>query len=36
MKDGWFTEYSTMWPGMGMSLKVKNVLYQAKSDFQVR
>jgi hypothetical protein len=22
MKDGWFTEYSTMWPGMGMSLKV--------------
>jgi spermidine synthase len=34
MKDGWFTELSTMWPGMGMSLKVEEILYQARSDFQ--
>ncbi|KAL6756017.1 spermidine synthase [Haematococcus lacustris] len=32
--DGWFKETSPMWPGMAMTLKVKNVLYQAKSDFQ--
>ncbi len=36
MKDGWFTEYSTMWPGMGMSLKVEEILLQKRSDFQVR
>eukprot|EP00199_Chlamydomonas_sp_CCMP681_P002840 CAMPEP_0119108916 /NCGR_PEP_ID=MMETSP1180-20130426/16180_1 /TAXON_ID=3052 ORGANISM="Chlamydomonas cf sp, Strain CCMP681" /NCGR_SAMPLE_ID=MMETSP1180 /ASSEMBLY_ACC=CAM_ASM_000741 /LENGTH=313 /DNA_ID=CAMNT_0007094593 /DNA_START=128 /DNA_END=1069 /DNA_ORIENTATION=+ len=34
MKDGWFTEYSTMWPGMGMSLKVDEILFQGQSDFQ--
>jgi len=34
MKDGWFTELSTMWPGMGMSLKVKEILHQGKSEFQ--
>lgn len=25
-----------MWPGQGLSLKVKDVLYKARSDFQVR
>jgi hypothetical protein len=25
-----------MWPGQGMSLKVKEVLYEAKSQYQVR
>jgi hypothetical protein len=24
-----------MWPGQGLSLKVSEVLYQAKSNFQV-
>lgn len=36
VKGGWFTELSTMWPGQGMSLKVKDVLFRGKSDFQVR
>jgi spermidine synthase len=34
VKNGWFTELSTMWPGMGLSLKVKEVLYKGRSDFQ--
>lgn len=25
-----------MWPGQGLSLKVKEILYRGKSDFQVR
>lgn len=36
MKDGWFTELSTMWPGQGMSFKVNEVIHTARSDFQVR
>lgn len=35
-KGGWFTEVSSMWPGQGLSLKVDEVLFQGKSDFQVR
>lgn len=35
-KDGWFTELSTMWPGQGMSFKVNEVVFNGKSDFQVR
>jgi spermidine synthase len=34
-KDGWFTELGSMWPGQGLSLKVKEVLYKGKSKFQV-
>jgi hypothetical protein len=34
--EGWFTELSSMWPGQGLSLKVKDVLFRGKSDFQVR
>eukprot|EP00798_Chlamydomonas_sp_ICE-L_P031399 gene31399-6565_t len=33
-KDGWFREMSTMWPGQAMGIKVKEVVYEAKSDFQ--
>jgi hypothetical protein len=35
MKDGWFTELSTMWPGQGMSLKIDEVIFRGRSDFQV-
>lgn len=35
LKDGWFTELSTMWPGQGMSFKVNEVVHTARSDFQV-
>lgn len=34
-KHGWFTELGSMWPGQGLSLKVKDVLYKGKSKFQV-
>lgn len=36
LKDGWFTELSTMWPGQGMSFKVNDVIHTDRSDFQVR
>jgi len=32
--DQWFSELSTMWPGQALSLQVKEILYQAKSEFQ--
>ena len=35
LKDGWFTELSSMWPGQGMSFKVNEVLHTVRSDFQV-
>ena len=32
---GWFSEVSEeMWPGQAMSLKVEEVLFRGKSDFQ--
>lgn len=34
IKDGWFTETCTLWPGQAMSLQVEEVLYQKKSKFQ--
>lgn len=34
-KGGWYTELCSMWPGQGLSLRVKEVLYKGKSDFQV-
>uniref|UniRef100_A0A7S2HBD7 PABS domain-containing protein n=1 Tax=Haptolina brevifila TaxID=156173 RepID=A0A7S2HBD7_9EUKA len=34
IKDGWFTEAEVMWPGQAMSLKVEEVLYEGRSDFQ--
>ena len=35
-KGGWYTELSTMWPGMGMSLQVEDIIFKGRSDFQVR
>eukprot|EP01023_Acetabularia_acetabulum_P015977 TRINITY_DN17863_c1_g1_i2.p1 TRINITY_DN17863_c1_g1~~TRINITY_DN17863_c1_g1_i2.p1 ORF type:complete len:335 (-),score=47.98 TRINITY_DN17863_c1_g1_i2:214-1218(-) len=34
IKEGWFTELSSMWPGTGLSLKIKQVIFQGKSDYQ--
>ncbi|KAL2543165.1 Spermidine synthase 2 [Abeliophyllum distichum] len=31
---GWFSEISPMWPGEAHSLKVENILFQGKSDYQ--
>ena len=32
--EGWFREMSPMWPGQGLSLKVKQILLQERSNFQ--
>lgn len=32
----WFIEVSSLWPGTGLSLKIDEVLFQGRSDFQVR
>ena len=34
LKDGWFSESEVMWPGQAMSLKVEQVLYEGRSEFQ--
>jgi len=34
IKDGWFTETQTMWPGQAMTLKVKQFVHHEKSPFQ--
>lgn len=34
IKDGWFMEKGQLWPGQAMSLKVEEVLYNAKSKYQ--
>lgn len=34
-KGGWFTELGSLWPGQGLSLEVKDVLFKDKSKFQV-
>ncbi|XP_041129733.1 spermidine synthase-like [Polyodon spathula] len=34
IKDGWFTETCTLWPGQALSLQVEEILYQQKSQFQ--
>jgi spermidine synthase len=33
-KEGWFTELSSMWPGQGLSLKIDEVIFKGRSDFQ--
>jgi len=33
-KDGWYTELGPMWPGMGLSLEVGEVLHERRSAFQ--
>ena len=32
--NGWFRESEVMWPGQAMTLKVEEVLYEGRSDFQ--
>lgn len=34
IREGWFSEINSQWPGQCMSLKVKEVLVHEKSDFQ--
>jgi len=34
IKDGWFSESEVMWPGQAMSLKVQEVLFEGRSEFQ--
>jgi len=34
LKDGWFSEYGTLWPGQAFSLEVEKVLHEIKSEFQ--
>ncbi|XP_016377905.1 spermidine synthase-like [Sinocyclocheilus rhinocerous] len=34
IKDGWFTETCTLWPGQAMSLQVEEALYHKKSKYQ--
>mmetsp|Transcript_28870 Transcript_28870/g.63219 ORF Transcript_28870/g.63219 Transcript_28870/m.63219 type:complete len:329 (-) Transcript_28870:352-1338(-) len=34
IQNGWFSEFSTMWPGQAMSIKMGKTLHSAKSDFQ--
>jgi len=34
LRDGWFSESEVMWPGQAMSLKVDEVMWEGRSDFQ--
>jgi spermidine synthase len=34
IKDGWFFEVNSLWPGMRLSLEIEKVLYSGKSKFQ--
>jgi len=34
IKDGWFSEYGTLWPGQCLSIEVEEVLFQGKSQYQ--
>merc|ERR1712125_271531 len=34
IRDGWFAENEVMWPGQAMTLKVEEVLFEGRSDFQ--
>ena len=34
IKDGWFHEWGSLWPGQAMSLEVEQVLYRSKSKYQ--
>ncbi len=35
VRNGWFTELSTMWPGQGLSFQIKEELFRGRSKFQV-
>ena len=34
--SGWFSEINDMWKGIALSLKVNQVIHQAKTKYQVR
>ncbi|XP_037085303.1 spermidine synthase-like [Pollicipes pollicipes] len=34
IKTGWFSEFSSLWPGQCLSLEVEEVLFHEKSEFQ--
>lgn len=34
IRNGWFSEISELWPGQSFSLKIKEVLFHGKSDYQ--
>ncbi|PWN31032.1 putative chimeric spermidine synthase/saccharopine reductase [Jaminaea rosea] len=34
VRDGWFTEVNSQWPGQGMSLQVSRILHHEQSKFQ--
>ncbi|PSN53273.1 Spermidine synthase [Blattella germanica] len=34
LKEGWFSELSSLWPGISLSLEVEKVLHSGKSEFQ--
>ncbi|XP_062505596.1 spermidine synthase-like isoform X2 [Corticium candelabrum] len=34
VRDGWFSERDTFWPGQALSIKVDEILYDKKSNFQ--
>lgn len=34
VRDGWFSEISTMWPGQAMSIQMGKTLFTGRSDFQ--
>ena len=34
IRDGWFYESEVMWPGQAMGLKIDEVLFEGRSDFQ--
>lgn len=34
VRNGWFSELSTMWPGQAMSIQMKKTLFTGRSDFQ--
>lgn len=34
LKQGWFSEMNELWPGISLSLEVKQILYQQRSNYQ--
>lgn len=34
LKEGWFSELSSLWPGISLSLEVNEVLHSERSEYQ--
>lgn len=34
MKKGWFSEINDLWPGVALSLEIKEVLHSERSKYQ--